>query len=135
MARLSKEDVARLDGLQMALEIVEKGGVDALRDEVKWRCNNRVCPPVKKQYVLGLVAELTKPEKMFLSCATAYTLTYEMNMPPSMIKKYLTIMNARMDAYRMDKNEFEKDCSKLDSDSVMMDVAREWLEEETGHAE
>lgn len=48
MARLSKEDVARLDGLQMALEIVEKGGVDALRDEVKWRCNNRVCPPVKK---------------------------------------------------------------------------------------
>ena len=92
-------------------------------------------PAGKKQYVLGLVAELTKPEKMFLSCATAYTLTYEMNMPPSMIKKYLTIMNARMDAYRMDKNEFEKDCSKLNSDSVMMDTTRQWLEEETGHAE
>ena len=135
MARMSKEELARLDGLQMALEIVEQGGVDALREEVTWRCNNRICPPLKKQYVLGLVAELTKPEKMFLSCATAYTLTYEMNMPPSMIKKYLTIMNARMDAYRMDKAEFEKDCSKLNSDSVMMDTTKQWLEEETGHAE
>ena len=40
MARLSKEDMARLDGLQMALEIVEQGGVEALREEVKWRCSN-----------------------------------------------------------------------------------------------
>ena len=134
MARLSKEDVARLDGLQMALEIVEKGGVDALRDEVKWRCNNRVCPPVKKQYVLDMVEKLAMPENMFLSCATAYALTYEMNMPPSMVKKYLTIMKARMDAYRTDKNEFVKDCAKLNSDSVMMNVTREWLEEETKHA-
>lgn len=135
MARLSKEDMARLDGLQMALEIVEQGGVEALREEVKWRCSNRVCPPVKKQYVLGLVAELTKPEKMYLACATAYTLTFEMNMPPSMVKKYLTIMNGRIDAYRIDNKEFEKDCAKLDADSVMIDTTKQWLEEEIGHAE
>lgn len=37
MARLSKEDVARLDALKSALRIAESGGIEALRKEVEWR--------------------------------------------------------------------------------------------------
>lgn len=38
MARISKEELARIQGLQRALEIAEARGIEGLREEVRLRC-------------------------------------------------------------------------------------------------
>jgi hypothetical protein len=42
MARQSKEEQARISGLQRGLEIAEKEGIEGLREEVNFRCKTKI---------------------------------------------------------------------------------------------
>lgn len=42
MARQSKEEQARISGLQRGLEIAEKEGIEGLREEVEFRCKTKI---------------------------------------------------------------------------------------------
>lgn len=48
MARVSKEEIARIQGMQRALEIAKKGGIEALEKEIKFRCATTI--PIKMNY-------------------------------------------------------------------------------------
>ncbi len=42
MSKISKEEQARLSGIQRGLEIAENKGIEALREEVEFRCKYKI---------------------------------------------------------------------------------------------
>lgn len=129
MAKISKEDLARLDGLQMALEIARENGLEGLEQEVNWRCKNRVCPPVRRNVMIAMAREFSQKELMYVACSMAHTLTFDLNMPPSRVNQYLHKFNEKMDLYRDDPEAFVKHSDDLNNDSVMIDMCKKYIKE------
>ena len=129
MARLSKEDIARLDTLRSALRIAERDGIDALRKEVEWRGALNISCPLTKKEAVTLGRHYAVNELRAIACALATTLTFDFNMPPSEVRQFLHGLNDRMDLYRQDKKAQEADEKRLNNDEVMIDLVKKYMEE------
>lgn len=130
MARLSKEDIARLDALRSALRITECGGIEALRKEVEWRGALNIRCPLTKAEAVTLGRQYARNELQSIACALATTLTFDFNMPPSEVRQFLRGLNDKMDLYRQDKKAQEEDEKRLNNDAVMLDLVKKYMEEE-----
>lgn len=130
MAKLKKEDVARLDALRSALRIAERGGIEELRKEVEWRGALNISCPLTKAEAVSLGREYAYDELKSIACALATTLTYDFNMPPSEVRQFLRGLKSRMDLYRQDKKARDADEKRLDNDTVMLDLVKKYMEEE-----
>ena len=129
MARLSKEDVARLDALKSALRIAESGGIEALRKEVEWRGALNVRCPLTKAEATTLGRHYARNELQSIACALATTLTMDFNMPPSEVRQFLRGFNDKMDLYRQDRKALEEDEKRLNNDVIMLDLVKKYMEE------
>lgn len=130
MAKLKKEDVARLDALRSALRIAERGGVEELRKEVEWRGALNISCPLTKTEAVALGRQYARNELRAIACALATTLTFDFNMPPSEVRQFLRGLNDKMDLYRQDKKAQEEDEKRLNNDAVMLDLVKKYMEEE-----
>lgn len=52
MAKMNKELMARLEGMQYAYEFAKKNGLDALEEEIKFRCNTKLPYTTNRQQVM-----------------------------------------------------------------------------------
>ncbi|MBE5937707.1 MAG: hypothetical protein E7265_06725 [Lachnospiraceae bacterium] len=131
MAGLKKEDKIVLETMQRALNIAEQHGVEELRREVKWRCNNQISPPgVNRNALIAIGRDLADKELKYVACSMAYTMTMDMKTPPSLVHDFLKKFNERMDIYRDDPEQFEADAMKLDADYGMQAMIKRYVEEE-----
>lgn len=52
MAKMNKELIARLEGMQYAYDFAKKNGLDALEEEIKFRCNTKLPYTTNRQQVM-----------------------------------------------------------------------------------
>ncbi len=52
MAKMNKELIARLEGMQYAYDFAKKNGLDALEEEIKFRCNTKLPYTTNRQQVI-----------------------------------------------------------------------------------
>lgn len=52
MAKMNKELMARLEGMQYAYDFAKKNGLDALEEEIKFRCNTKLPYTTNRQQVI-----------------------------------------------------------------------------------
>lgn len=52
MAKMNKELMARLEGMQYAYDFAKKNGLDALEEEIKFRCNTKLPYTTNRQQVM-----------------------------------------------------------------------------------
>ena len=52
MAKMNKELIARLEGMQYAYDFAKKNGLDALTEEIKFRCNTKLPYTTNRQQVV-----------------------------------------------------------------------------------
>lgn len=130
---MNKTDEARLNGMQLALKIARERGIEDLEKEINWRCKNNISAPFPRQEFIMAARGLAQKEFRFVAAAMGSTLTKEMNMPPSIVKDFLKHFNNRMDVYRDNEQEYEKDINMLDSDFGMKEMVRQYTEEMEKH--
>lgn len=128
---LKKEDRIVLETMQRALRIAKEGGVEELEKEVTWRCANEISPPgVNRNVIIAIGRKIAQKELSYVACSLAYTMIFDMNTPPSMVHDFLKMYNERMEVYRVDPEQFEKDCKKIDADYGINSMIRKYVEEE-----
>ena len=130
MARMRKEQADRLDGMQLALEIATKEGVDALRSDVNWRCANQVSPPCSQKEIIAIARSVADEEFMRIATAVASTVSHDLKLPPSKVREFLKGLNDKMDDYRADPEVMKKAQQELDDNFVMNETIKKFLEEE-----
>ena len=126
---MKKTDEARLQGMELAYKIAKERGIEDLEKEIKWRGAHNVSLTVPRQELIMISREIAKEEFMLVAVSMAMTITGDMHMPPSITKDYLTKFNDRMDLYRDDKEQFEKDTALLNSDFAMLEMVKKYTEE------
>ena len=124
---MKKTDEARLQGMELAYKIAKERGIEDLEKEIRWRGAHNVSLTVPRQELIMVSREIAKEE--FMLVAVSMTITGDMHMPPSITKDYLTKFNERMDLYRYDKEQFEKDVTLLNNDFAMLDMVKKYTEE------
>ena len=126
---MKKTDEARLQGMELAYRIAKERGIEDLEKEIRWRGVHNVSLTVPRQELIMIAREIAKEEFMLVAVSMAMTITSDMHMPLSITKDYLTKFNDRMDLYRDDKEQFEKDVALLNNDFAMLDMVKKYTEE------
>lgn len=130
MAKITKEQKLYLAGMQAALEIVKKCSVEELEKEVNYRCNYPVPVGINRRELTDLARMKSRAELMYLATAMADTMTNYLHMPPMVIHSYLKQFNKRIIEFREDPELYEKVQLDLDSDTAMIDMLKEFVEED-----
>lgn len=126
---MKKTDEARLQGMELAYKIAKERGIEDLEKEIRWRGAHNVSLTVPRQELIMVSREIAKEEFMLVAVSMAMTITGDMHMPPSIAKDYLKAFNDRMDLYRDNKEQFEKDTMLLNNDFAMLDMVKKYTEE------
>lgn len=129
MARLSKEEIARLEGMRMAYEIAKEHGIEGLEAEVKWRGALNICPQVNAKKIYEVVDMVCDKERMMLGTASAWAMTEKLHLPMSMLDIYLENMNNRLQEYKKDRTLQEQDAKLLCGDVAVMQVTDKFEKE------
>lgn len=130
MGKISKEEIARLEGMKMAYEIAKERGIDELEQDVKWRGALNVCPQVSVKRIYELVDKLDEHNRMKVGAASAWALTVKMSLPNAMLEQYLDAFNERMNAYREDANLLIEDEKLMCGDQSVIAVSDKFTKEE-----
>lgn len=126
----NKEMEFYVNGMQHAYNVLKQGGIEELQRELQYRASNPLPMNVSRQELTALARARAKEELMFVATSMATTLTKDIKLPPMMVKEFLVKFNDRIDVYRMDKEQYEVDQSKLDNDYLLNQMVRDYLEEE-----
>lgn len=103
MARISKEEQARRDGMQWALRIAEKGGLDALRHECEIRGIHEEIPVGVSQKELQALSE--NVERCAVDCTlvmTLHTLIDEFDFTEEMCNRFKERYNSKTECLLSD---------------------------------
>lgn len=130
MGKISKEEIARLEGMKMAYEIAKEHGIEGLEAEVKWRGALNVCPQVNVKRIYELVDKLDEHNRMKVGAASAWALTVKMALPQAMLEQYLEAFNDRMNAYRDDAELLNDDEKLMCGDQRTIAVSDKFTKEE-----
>ena len=84
-----------------------------LEKEIKWRNIHNISATMPRQEFIMAARGIAKKEFMLVAVSMATTLTIDMNMPPSIVKDFLKIFNDKIDLYRDNEEQFEKDATTL----------------------
>lgn len=119
---MKKTDEARLQGMQMALRIAEKCGVEALRQEVTRRGINQISLPIGNSQMVQEARKMHEKEWEFVSMALYDTFRNKMNLSAGTVKDYLNYFNQRVDDFRDSEEELQKTRIQMETDSMMCAV-------------
>lgn len=126
MARVSKEDIARLQGLQRALEIVKKDGVEALEKEIKFRCATKIPIDVNYEKCVNAIGEV----------AETLAKGYSENILETVLAMSMLVLNEEFQFGKVRLGRFKKKFSdntdQLRSGDLDWDAIREIFMEEYG---
>lgn len=125
MSGMSKTDEARLQGMQMALSIAEKCGVEELRREVTRRGINQISLPISNSQMIRESRKMHEKEWQFVSMALYDTMRNKMNLSANTTKDYLVYFNQRVDDFRDSEEDFQKARIQMETDSTMCAVLGE----------
>ena len=129
MAKLNREEIAYLNGMKRALDLVEAEGVELLRKEVEWRGARSMPIGITNVEITTLARKEIVPELHRLSTAIAYTLEYDLSLPSRLVSDFLVGYNKRIDVYRYDDETLKKDHLKLDKDYSLNNQVKKWYEQ------
>lgn len=135
MSKMKKTDEARLQGMDLAYRIAKERGIEDLEKEIKWRNIHNISAPIPRQEFIMAARGIAKKEFMLVAVSMAATLTIDMNMPPSIVKDFLKIFNDKIDLYRDNEEQFEKDATTLNNDFSMLEMLKQYTEERDGENE
>lgn len=130
MGKISKEEIARLEGMKMAYEIAKEHGIEELEQDVKWRGALNVCPQVSVKRIYELVDKLDEHNRMKVGAASAWALTVNMALPQVMLEQYLEAFNDRMNAYMEDANLLIEDEKLMYGDYQTVEISNKFDKEE-----
>lgn len=130
MARMNKEQLARLDGMQFALRIAEATGIGGLRREVQFRGANNVSLSVSRQELIGVAREMAKLDFGYVGIALAATVSQDMHWPLSVTHDFLAGFNRRIEQYRLNPDKAEKDSRLIESDTELKNMTTRFMNEE-----
>lgn len=130
MGKLNKEQAAHLSGMQFALKIAKEGGINALEKECMARSMNGISVNLTQNQLHAIARQVMDRELKYLAAAIADAVTNTLLLPPSEVKRFLRTYNERMVEFRNDPEEFERVCSRLDSDVVVNMMIKNYMEEE-----
>lgn len=130
MAKLSKEQRAYMDGMSHALRIAKEDGCEQLEKELQFRGTVNTPLNVSSKELIECAREYAKSELMFMATAAAMTLQKDLALPLVVIKEYLTAFNNRVQEYRYNQEQYEKDCDKLNKSLGLNEICKEYMEEQ-----
>lgn len=130
MGKITKEQQLYLAGMQYALKIAKDQSVKELEKEVNYRCSYPVPVGVNRRELTYLARGHAREELMYLATAMADTMTNHLHMPPMIIKDYLRQFNKRIQEFREDPELYQRVQLKLDSDTAMVEMLKDFVKEE-----
>ena len=80
-------------GIEYALRIARKGGIEALEREVKYRGTHNSVRGVDASELTAVARAMCSKELMFVATASATAMADYMHMPPSVVLDYLKEFN------------------------------------------
>ena len=131
MANLNKNQRWYLEGMQHALAVAQREGIEELEKEVAYRTGNVLPRNVSRTELTAVARGRAKEELMFVATAMATTLTDHIKMPPLVITDYLKHFNELIELYRIDKRRFESDQQRLDRNYAVNAACKQFLEGDT----
>lgn len=130
MAKLSKEQRAYMDGMAHALRIAKKDGCEQLEKELEFRGIVNTPLNVSSGELVACAREYAKKELLFMATASAMTLQKELSLPLVVMKEYLTVFNNRVQEYRYNQEQYERDCDKLNKSLGLNEICKEYMEDQ-----
>lgn len=100
-------------GIEFALRVAQKGGIEALEREVKYRGAHNSVRGVDARELTAVARTMCSKELMFVATASATAMADYMHMPPSVVLDYLREFNRLVDVYRADEEAFNRAQEKL----------------------
>lgn len=116
-------------GIEFALRVAQKGGIEALEREVKYRGLHNTMKGVRADELTAIARSMCGKELMFVATASATAMTDYMHMPPSVVLDYLKEFNRLVDVYRVNQKVFEKDKEKLNRNIGLNEVCKSFTQE------
>lgn len=126
MSKSNKITDAYIMGMEFALKIAKEQGVSYLESEVRSRSKYDLPLNVSRGELIATAREYMQVELDSISTAICWTVTKELKLPPSMVYKFLTAFNERIDVYREDKELMGKDQKLLDRDGALQAVCKKF---------
>jgi len=130
VAKLSKEQRAYMDGMAHALRIAKEDGCEQLEKELQFRGIVNTPLNVSSKELIACAREYAKSELMFMATAAAMTLQKDLALPLVVVKEYVTAFNNRVQEYRYNPEQYEKDCDKLNKSLGLNEICKEYMEEQ-----
>ena len=123
MAKMNKDQMRYIEGMERALRIVKDKGVEELEKEVRYRSKTPLplnVSPEELQELTRLYARETFREEFdHVGVANAMTMVDHMKFPPSMVVDFLEYSNLLIDEYRRDPDRFKADEEYINKDRVL----------------
>lgn len=113
-------------GIEYALRIAQKGGIEALEREVKYRGAHNSVRGVDARELTAVARTMCSKELMLVATASATAMADYMHMPPSVVLDYLKEFNRLVDVYRMDEEAFNKAQEKLNRNVGLNECVRSY---------
>lgn len=132
MAKISKEQKIYLEGMAFAAKIASERGLEALKQEIKFRGLNNSVLNVSREELVAAARGRSRAELMFVATAMADTMSYFLKLPPSVMKDYLYEFNERIERYRMDEEEFKAAQDRLARDIGLNAICAAFNEDREG---
>lgn len=123
MGLVEKERKWYNDGLVKAQALVRLGGIELLDAEIEQRKVNNAPAGVSSFEIKDAAREYSKKELEIVATALAYTVSFDMGLPPSIAVDFLKKYNSRTDELRRSEDKLNELKQKLNDDSGMV----EWL--------
>ena len=126
MGKVTKEMKIYNEGMERALRIAKEKGIQALEEEMRYRSVNplplNVSPEEIRQVARGYVPEML----MTTAVSMATALNEDLNLPPSVIVKFLVGFNNRCEEFFADAEKFKAAQAKLERDVSFQDIYKSY---------
>lgn len=130
MAKLSRDQRMYNMGMEHALSVAKRLGMEELEKEVRHRSSNPMPLNISKAELTAAVRMGAKNEIEVIATAMADTITNHLAFPPSMVIEYLRQFNKKIDEFRDDPVALEKAKMQLNRDYGMNSICEKFIKED-----
>ena len=129
MGKLNKEQISYMAGMNYALELVKKGGVEELEKEIRFRGAAGVCMQLTRKEAIALARDVYKQELAYIAAGVAWGLK-ELHLPPSITIEFLRTFNDKVAEFRDNHDEFLRITELLGKDTAMNQAVKNFMKED-----
>lgn len=120
MARVSKEEEARVGGAQWMLRLVEQKGLEAAKKELAWRAGNGLPLGVKNSDIMAFSDKVKTHCLMTVLALSAAVLRDEFDFGQTRVQRFVDRFNLKADCLCMDLVSWDEVLQTLE-DEVKID--------------